>query len=232
MYTLLSIPFLFAIIPSIFLVRYFYLQDINKPEPIRLIVKVFFMGILCTIPVIILETIISIIIKPLAYDEAIFSFLQAFVVAGLCEESMKLAVVLFFIYNNKHFDEIMDGIVYTIVASLGFACLENIMYVSDGGISTALLRSFTAVPLHAFCSGIMGYYIGKSKFSDEKKYYILKGLFMAIFIHGCYNFVLFAGGIYSFIIFPILLSSYKKLKFYIKSAIEEDLKNFSTSTPS
>ena len=61
MYTLLSIPFLFAIIPSIFLVRYFYLQDINKPEPIRLIVKVFFMGILCTIPVIILETIISII---------------------------------------------------------------------------------------------------------------------------------------------------------------------------
>ena len=170
MYTLLSIPFLFAIIPSIFLVRYFYLQDINKPEPIRLIVKVFFMGILCTIPVIILETIISIIIKPLAYDEAIFSFLQAFVVAGLCEESMKLAVVLFFIYNDKHFDEIMDGIVYTIVASLGFACLENIMYVSKGGLSVALIRCLTAVPLHAFCGVLMGFLITLSIFEKNHNF--------------------------------------------------------------
>jgi RsiW-degrading membrane proteinase PrsW (M82 family) len=119
----------------------------------------------------------------------------------------------------------MDGIVYTIVASLGFACLENIMYVSEGGMTIALIRSVTAVPLHAFCSGIMGYYIGKAKFSKtNSKKYILEGLFYAVCIHGFYNFVLFIGGIYSFIIIPILIISYKKLKLYIDDAIKEDLK--------
>ena len=163
------IPLIFAIIPTIFLVRYFYLKDINKPEPIRLIIKIFLMGILCTIPIVFIEIMVIEIIQPFTSNIIIYSFLQAFIVAGLCEETMKLMVIKFFIYDNKHFDEIMDGIVYTIVASLGFACLENIMYVIEGGLPTALLRSFTAVPLHAFSSGIMGYYIGKSKFSKFRK---------------------------------------------------------------
>ena len=224
------IPLIFAIIPTIFLVRYFYLKDINKPEPIRLIIKIFIMGILCTIPIVFIEIMVIEIIQPFTSNIIIYSFLQAFIVAGLCEETMKLMVIKFFIYDNKHFDEIMDGIVYTIVASLGFACLENIMYVIEGGLPTALLRSFTAVPLHAFSSGIMGYYIGKSKFSKtNSKQYILKGLVIAVFIHGSYNFVLFVapyyGGIYSLLIFPILFMSYKKLKLYIDSAIKEDLIN-------
>ena len=224
------IPLVFAIIPTIFLVRYFYLKDINKPEPIRLIIKIFLIGILSIIPIVFIETVIMEMIQPFIFNVLIYSFLQAFIVAGLCEETIKLMVIKFFIYDNKHFDEIMDGIVYTIVASLGFACFENIMYVVDGGLSTALLRSFTAVPLHAFCSGIMGYYIGKSKFSKtNSNKYILKGLTIAVFIHGSYNFVLFISPYYgvslSILIFPILFESYKKLKLYIDSAVKEDLEN-------
>ena len=221
------IPLIFAIIPSIFLVRYFYLKDINKPEPTRLIVKIFLIGVLSIIPIIFIELIIMGLIKPFINHVIIYSFLQAFIVAGFCEETLKLMVIKIFIYNNKHFDEVMDGIVYTIVASLGFACLENILYVIKGDLITALSRSFTAVPLHAFCSGIMGYYIGKSKFSKtNSKQYILKGLAIAIFIHGSYNFSLFIssyyGHFYSFLIFPILFISYKKLKFYINCAIIDD----------
>ena len=221
-----EISFIFAIIPTIFLVRYFYLKDINKPEPIGLIIKIFLVGAISTIPIIFIEIIVDAFVTSFSDNLIIYSFLQAFIVAGFCEETMKLMVIKFFIYNNKHFDEIMDGIVYTIVASLGFACLENIMYVSEGGLFIALIRSFTAVPLHAFCSGIMGYYIGKAKFSKtNSKEYILKGLIIAISIHGFYNFVLFIGGIYSFIIFPILFISYKKLKLYISLAIKEDLEH-------
>ena len=224
------IPFVFAIIPSIFLVRYFYLKDINKPEPMGLIVKVFIAGFICTIPIVFIEIIVDTIVQSFNFNLIIYLFLQAFIVAGLCEETIKLMVIKIFIYNNKHFDERMDGIVYTIVASLGFACLENIMYVSEGGLSVALIRSFTAVPLHAFCSGIMGYYIGKAKFSKtNSKEYILEGLFYAVCIHGLYNFVLFMGGIYSFIIIPILIISYKKLKSYINIAIKEDLKDLKSN---
>ena len=220
------IPFIFAIIPSILLVRYFYLKDVNKPEPVGLIIKIFLAGFICTIPIVFIEIIIDAIVQSFDFSLLIYLFLQAFIVAGLCEETMKLMVIKLFVYNNKHFDERMDGIVYTIVASLGFACLENIMYVSDGGLPIALIRSFTAVPLHAFCSGIMGYYIGKAKFSKiNSKEYMLKGLVYAILIHGSYNFVLFIGGIYSLIIIPILIISYKKLKLYIDMAIKEDLKS-------
>jgi len=220
------IPFIFAIIPSILLVRYFYLKDVNKPEPVGLIIKIFLAGFICTIPVVFIETIVDAIVQSFDFTLLIYIFFQAFIVAGLCEETMKLMVIKLFVYNNKYFNERMDGIVYTIVASLGFACLENIMYVSDGGLPIALIRSFTAVPLHAFCSGIMGYYIGKAKFSKtNSKEYILKGLIYAILIHGSYNFVLFIGGIYSLIIIPILVMSYKKLRLYIDMAIKEDLKS-------
>ena len=220
------IPFIFAIIPSIFLVRYFYLKDINKPEPIGLIIKIFIIGFISILPVVFIETIVDTVVQSFNFNTIIYLFLQAFIVAGLCEETVKLMVIKIFIYNNKHFDERMDGIVYTIVASLGFACLENIMYVSEGGLSVALLRSFTAVPLHAFCSGIMGYYIGKAKFSKtNSKEYLLEGLFYAVLIHGSYNFVLFKGGLYSFLIIPILVISYKKLKLFIDMAIKEDLKS-------
>ena len=204
----LYVPLILAIIPTILLVRYFYLQDINKPEPVGLIIKIFVIGILSVIPLIFIEIMISGLISISAFQNNIIvnSFFLAFIVAGLCEETMKLMIVRKFVFNNIHFDEIMDGVVYTVVASLGFACIENILYVIEGGITVALMRGISAVPLHAFASGIMGYFIGKSKFSKTNStHYLYKGLIIAIGIHGTYNFVLFLspayGFMYSFLIF-------------------------------
>ena len=104
-----EISFIFAIIPTIFLVRYFYLKDINKPEPIGLIIKIFLAGAICTIPIIFIETIVDAFVTPFSDNLIIYSFLQAFIVAGFCEETMKLMVIKFFIYNNKHFDEIIHN---------------------------------------------------------------------------------------------------------------------------
>ncbi len=223
------LPLLIAIIPTVLLVRHFYLKDKNKPEPVGLIIKIFAIGILSAIPLIFIEMSVSGLLESIGYhsNNIIFSFFQAFIVAGFCEEFMKLLIVMKFVYNSIYFDETMDGIVYTIVASLGFACIENILYVIDGGLPVALLRGVTAVPLHAVASGIMGYFIGKSKFSDTNSVFlIIKGLMIAIIIHGSYNFVLFISPVYGFmislLIFPILFLSYRKLQFYIYSAIEED----------
>jgi protease PrsW len=224
------LPFLMALFPGLFLIRYFYLKDIRKPEPIGLIVKIFIFGILSTIPVLIMEMCLMAVSSPLMHiNTLIFHFIQAFIVAGFCEEYIKMIVVKKFIYNNEHFDEVMDGVVYTIVASIGFACMENIMYVISGGYSVAILRAFTAVPLHAFASGIMGYYIGKAKFSDSpqnEKLIFKKGLMIAISIHGLYNFLLFLtpnhGWLFGFMIFPLLFYSYKLLKRNINNALSED----------
>ena len=82
---------------------------------------------------------------------------------------LKLWVVRKYIYPSDYFDEVMDGIVYMVGASLGFACFENILYVLENGLKVAIVRSFTVVPLHAFALGLMGFYLSKAKFATSKK---------------------------------------------------------------
>jgi len=85
----------------------------------------------------------------------------------------------------------MDGIVYGVVASLGFATFENILYVFDGGLSVAVSRAFSAVPFHAFAGAILGYYVGQAKFRPEEKWLlIVKGYGAVMLLHGLYDFPL------------------------------------------
>ena len=95
--------------------------------------------------------------------------------------------------RNRAFDEPMDGIVYGVVASLGFATLENILFVFNGGMSVAVSRAFTAVPLHAFVGAIMGYYVGQAwRHPEERRRYILQGYGIAVLLHMLYDFPLMA----------------------------------------
>jgi len=84
----------------------------------------------------------------------------------------------------------MDGVVYGATASLGFATLENILYVSGGGWSVAIGRAFSAVPAHACLGAILGYYVGQARFHPERRTSAWLGLLAATILHGCYNFPL------------------------------------------
>lgn len=211
------ISIVLAIIPALILTRYFQKRD-PAPEPSRLLWKIFFIGFFSVLPAAAIE---------LFFSPAVFwgqsrlqqLFAEAFVIAGLVEEGLKLAVVWFFVYPRREFDEIGDGIVYTIAASMGFACFENIMY-SAGSPVIALIRGLTAVPLHAAASGIMGYYIGRSKFTGERT--VIKGLLMAVIIHGSYNFLLFLQNALSFLILPLLFLAGRRLLRLHRRAVEED----------
>ena len=190
------ISLILAVVPSIYLLVYYYKKDDAKPEPKRLVIKVFVFGVLSVFVAIIFELIV-IYFGSKINNQLAFYFFRAFFVAGLCEELVKLLVVILIIYRNTEFDEVMDGIVYTVVASLGFACFENVIYVIGGGIGIAILRAFTAIPLHALASGIMGFYIGMAKFDKNNQFkLIIKGLIIAVIIHGYYDFVLFIVPIY------------------------------------
>ena len=135
MYVLISLAM--AIAPAIFILHYYYKQDKEKPEPKKLIIKIFFLGVLSTIPAIILELIVGQFEGLFSWFPLLYYFFQAFIVAALCEEFIKLMVVKKFAYKDKHFDEVMDGVVYVVVASLGFACMENILYVMGTGWGVA-----------------------------------------------------------------------------------------------
>jgi RsiW-degrading membrane proteinase PrsW (M82 family) len=225
----LVVSFLLAAAPALLLLRYYYRQDRERPEPKGLVLRIFLLGIAATFVAIPLELMMSAFQGLFSGFPLLTILFKAFVVAALVEEYLKLTIVRIFAYRNPNFDEIMDGVVYTVVASLGFACMENILYVMGGTIGTALTRAVTAIPLHATASGLMGYYIGRAKFAASpqmERALINRGLRIAIFVHGTYDFLLFAGpllGSWLFLgLFPLLVGAFVVLRSRIRLALEED----------
>ena len=227
MQTLFS--FTLAVLPSLFLVRYYYKQDQARPEPKGVIVKLFLLGIIYSLPVYILEWAASTLNVFSRFSSVLHYFFEAFVVAGLCEEYIKQRIVLKHIYHKKIFDESLDGIVYAVVAGLGFACMENIIYVMNTDWQTAIARGLSAVPMHAMASGVMGYYVGQAKFSSSpqtEKALINRGLWQAILIHGSYDFFVFmspiVGSIFSLCAVQVIFTSYVRLRKDIQRAKDFD----------
>ena len=182
---------LITILPSLALVLYFVKSDKFK-EPNRIIIITFLFGILITIPAGYLNSLID---KNFATGE-IFNdaLLSGFFGGGPVEELLKFSVLYFYILKEKAFNEPMDGLVYGVLASLGFATLENFQYVFylDSEFWTAqeiaIFRSYSAIPLHGLCGAIMGFYFGQYAFSANKKYLGL-AIIVPIIFHGSYNFM-------------------------------------------
>lgn len=177
-----------AVLPPLFVIYYMYKNDLYEKEPHGLIFKTFFVGCLVVLPVLLFSL-----------DESFYpnKFLFALLGVALFEEGFKFIFLRFYNYNKKDFNEPYDGIFYAVIISMGFALVENIFYVLGNQgreMSIAILRCFTAIPLHATCGVIMGYYMGKNKMISKNKVLNLStGLLLSIVIHGLYNYFLFAG---------------------------------------
>lgn len=173
--------------------------------------KAFALGSLAVLPVIFFELKLN--IYDLAEKDWLMLSYTAFVVAGLVEEGFKFFIFWFFLWKNKNFNEMYDGIVYNVFISLGFATTENIGYVFLSGYHTAFIRSMTAVPAHALFGVIMGYYFGKAKFSSGKKgmSYLAYAFIVPIVLHGIYDFILFAQSFELMLLFvPYMLYLWKR----------------------
>ena len=184
-----------ALAPAIVIMIYIYIKDKYEKEPVKFVLKNFGLGATASIIMTLLIGVILKMIFPKADPLSIVEqFFKAFVVVALVEEFSKYIIVRYYAQRNKEFDEPFDGIVYAVMVSMGFAALENILYVFQFGIENGILRAFTAVPAHATFGIIMGYFMGKSKFAKSKKDKIrlnLTGLLAATTFHGAYDFFLF-----------------------------------------
>lgn len=183
---------LFAIAPIFIIIIYIYIKDKYEKEPKRLLLSSFLFGAVVSI---IITTILYYTIElflPLNDNFSIIQqFIKAFVVVALVEEFSKYIIVRYYAQPKPEFNEPFDGIVYAVMVSMGFAATENVLYVLEGGLSTAIIRSFTAVPAHATFGILMGYYMGKAKFSKNKTVLNISGLLLATLFHGAYDFFLF-----------------------------------------
>lgn len=179
-----------ALAPGAAIGLYIYLKDKHEREPLGLLIRSFFFGILSVFVTLLISKVLS---AYFTIDEASVSeqAVHAFLIVALVEEFSKFIFVRGILYNNSNFNEPFDGIVYSVMVSMGFATFENILYVVEGGLSTALMRMFTAVPAHATFAILMGYYLGKAKFEHKKSYYALHALAVATLFHGAYDYCLF-----------------------------------------
>ncbi len=186
-----------ALLPGIIIIIFIFRKDKVEHEPWSLIFKLLLFGAISCIPAMILETFISGFdpgFQPGSVGYAIFT---AFAVAALCEEFCKYILLRIGSWRNKNFDYRFDGIVYGVAVAVGFALLENVLYVMDGGLYVALMRGVLAVPLHAFCGVFMGVYYGAAKRyaiegnHSKSRSETLKALFVPFMIHGIYDSLAF-----------------------------------------
>ena len=208
---------LFAIFPPLLIAYYVYQKDKYEKEPKSLIIKSFLFGCVGVIPALFLEI----------FAKGMFTslFLYVFFGIALVEEGVKYFFLKKYLFKKADFNEPMDGIVYGVMISLGFATVENIAYVLNNEgqeMNVAFMRMFTAIPLHAACGVILGYFVGLAKFSDNKNILLYKGLFLATLVHGLYNYFIFLGEGFILSIIALAVAVY-----YSKKAInihQEDSK--------
>ena len=181
----LWISFIGAALPVIFLLRYFTKKNLHSNSK-KVLFSTFFRGLFIVVPVMIINAFIS-KYRPVLNDPFSSAFFTAFIQAGLLEEYFKFRVLIKYNVQKEHLKEPMDGIVYGVAVSLGFALIENVFYVIDGGVRTAVLRALTSVPAHASFGAIMGFFVGQAKFNKGRGYSAYLGLFIAIMLHGLYN---------------------------------------------
>jgi len=183
---------LLSLAPVFIIAGYIYFRDKYEREPVSLLLKSLFMGVIITLPVILMESVLSLF----AFGESsiLSAFYHGFVVAGFSEELWKLIAVYLLVWRNEEFNERFDGIVYAVFVSLGFAGVENVLYVLDGGAGVALSRAITAVPAHALFGVMMGYYLAMAKFNPgTRRENLWKALFVPVLFHGFYDFILMTG---------------------------------------
>lgn len=183
---------LLTVAPVMVIIIYIYFHDKYEKEPTGLLIISFLFGAIISILIVSVLYLFTGRLIPITDEFSVWQqFIQAFLVVALVEEFSKYIIVKYYAQPKKAFNEPYDGIIYAIMVSMGFACTENIMYVMEGGYETAVLRAFSAVPAHATFGILMGYYMGKAKFSNSRLKLNMAGLFLAVLFHGAYDFFLF-----------------------------------------
>jgi RsiW-degrading membrane proteinase PrsW (M82 family) len=183
---------LIAVAPVLVILIYVYIHDRYEKEPPSLLIGSFLLGAVLSVILVFIIYFITGNVTGVTDNQSVGQhFIHAFLGVALTEEFSKYIIVRYYAQPKKAFNEPYDGIIYAVMVSMGFACTENILYVLEGGQYTAFMRAFTAVPAHATFGILMGYFMGKAKFTHKRSLFNITGLLLAVVFHGAYDFFLF-----------------------------------------
>lgn len=200
-----------SMIPVILLGLYIYNKDTVK-EPKSLLLVLFASGLISSFIVVIINILTALIIPDLYLSDNYqnFGFFKLFILIfleiALVEEFSKWIMIRTIGYHHKDFDQLYDIIVYSTFVALGFAAIENVLYVLQGGITLGIYRAIFSVPGHVAFGVFMGYYLGLAKTVEKKdktkyKLYMALSILVPTLLHTVYNFFLMKENICYLIVF-------------------------------
>ena len=187
----MSIILIASLLPVILLMAYIYKRDTFQKEPWPLLMKAFGFGILAALLDMLVASGLNFIIPKPSDTPLGDALYNAFVSAAFPEEFCKLLMLYLCIWNNPHFDEYYDGLEYAAFVGLGFAGIENVMYIMQGGLGLAVGRGLFAVPAHFFFAIFMGYFFALARFRyNNRRRYLALAYLIPVILHGTYDAVL------------------------------------------
>jgi len=210
-----------ATAPGLLWLYYFYSKDRYDPEPVVWVLGIFLLGATVTVPVAVLEGLLG---------GAAGGILAAVLVAPVCEEVAKYLVVKKTVYRSRVFDEPVDGIIYAAAAGLGFASIENIVYVFSAldesllfALQTGLFRGLISVPGHVLFSVMWGSALGMARFMPEQEGSALvrKGLVLAIVAHATFNFLLLSAVGFALVVLILVPALWVLTERHIRQAVAQ-----------
>ena len=194
-----------AIAPVATIILWIYLKDKYDKEPVITLSKFFILGILVSVLAIYVE---ELLIKLNTFSKIGYMIYISFIVAGLTEEGLKALILIPNLLRERNFNEKLDGIIYSVFLSLGFATVENIIYIlfedPTSVFQVSIIRAIISIPAHMMFAIIMGYYISKYKFNSSKskpKTYLIMSIIVPILLHGIFDFILMIPYRWSIIVF-------------------------------
>lgn len=189
-----------SLAPSMALLSFFYLKDKYNSEPISMVIRSFIFGALLVFPIIFIQYAFQeegLLVNPISHS---------FISAALFEEFFKWFVLYFAAYKHVEFNQHYDGIIYGVSVSLGFATLENIFYLIAFGVDFAFIRALLPISSHALLGVIMGFYLGKAKFSKiNQRKLVIVSLVIPFLLHGIYDYILYIQKFWIYLMLPFML---------------------------
>lgn len=197
MFILLSV----AIAPGLALFSFFYLRNQMATEPRKTLLQSFIYGAILTFPILFLQYVFK--------EEHVFQqiIIQDIFFTGVIEEFFKWIFLILIIYHHVEFDDPYDGVLYGAAVSLGFATVENIIYIMAYGMDTAFMRAILPVSSHALFGVVMGYYLGKAKFQSPHRSirYRAMALLAPMTLHILYNAIFISQNHWVYYMVPFML---------------------------
>ncbi|MGM9564552.1 PrsW family intramembrane metalloprotease [Evtepia sp.] len=214
-----------ALLPPLVLLGIIYRMDKIEQEPPALLLGLFLRGVLAMFPILVLELLADQFIDFFPWSTLVYLFLAYFVIPGFIEEGVKYRVLSRRTWNDPNFNYRFDAVVYAVFVSLGFAAVENVLYVLTNGFSTAVVRAIFSIPGHAMFGVVMGACLGTAKWMEAHRQFeqaaaLRKRAFLLpAILHGLYDFLLVGFGWIFYLYFIGLVIYVVKL---LKRSARED----------